>query len=680
MSIHTQMEGPPSTEPAIETRTVIAFSVLVLLVTAITGLFVVDFGSTEPEPVEFDETVAVGLTLEDELRLEDEAESVELPRTQAFYSQYPYVVGYYGVEQFVANQREPTHERRFGFPTAAYVTDYADRGVRLTDEGLPETHLPPGWIPAEEAYYVAGSEARTPSGPAVLAFSSAESADSFVDEYGGTVLAWEEVLEIDVTIDSADTVRDRMGAHHRDADRTVESRTALLDRPVGAVVGENGTTVQDAIDSAPANTTVLVPEGSHEGPVEIDGPVTLRGTGDARLVGDRNGTVVTIEADRTAIADLNVSGVGDATPGPTVTDDHAHGDFGGGGGHDHGDTDGDDPWDADVEDDYARGDAAIAVESAVGTLFTGTEIHTDAAGIILRDSPGFVVRNSTVTGSDNYRDGHMGVAAMRSPGVVEGSTFVGGLDGVYTHRADGIVVRDSEMRDNRMGIHLMFTSDALLADNAIGGQETTGIYVMTGPQRNGIVGNEITDTRTAVNVGGSDSYIADNHLIDNDLGLRIDATASIVERNVIADNRHGVETWALLPTNRVTHNDFVDNEAHVGVSSGRLRVWTHDGKGNYWQGAVGTTDGTVIERPYTPTDPVDGRLHRVGGAGTLAQAPALDALAGFEGAVPGMRSDEVIDTAPLCAPVDGEWFERTGRTDTEPVCRSGDGHDENTNT
>lgn len=86
---------------------------------------------------------------------------------------------------------------------------------------------------------------------------------------------------------------------------------------------------------------------------------------------------------------------------------------------------------------------------------------------------------------------------------------------------------------------------------------------------------------------------------------------------------------------------------------------------------MGRTDGTVIQRTYTPTDPTDGQLHRVNGTGTLARAPALDALAGFQGAVTGMRANEVIDTAPLCAPANEQWFERTGRTDTEPVCRSG---------
>ena len=651
-------------------RTVLAVGIGVLLVGGIAGLFAADFGSAAPEPVEFDETVSVGLTLEDELRLKSGSPDVRLPRIQVYYSQYPYVVGYYGVDSFVAAQRESTHERQFGFPTAIYVTDYAALEPELTPEGLPQSDRDPDWIAAESAFYVVDSDARMPSGrTAILSFGDRDAATAFADEHGGRVLDWEAMLEADIELDSAGAVRDRVQDQRATADRSVESRFALRDRPVGAVVGENGTTVEDAIDAAPPNTTVVVPEGSHEGPIEIDKPVTLRGRGDARIVGDDNGTVVTVRSSRSAIVGFNISGVGNTVPGPDVVDDHTHrfGDP----SHDQGDTVGDDYWDEDVEEDYATGDTAIAVGTAENVLLADLDIDTSAAGIILYDSPGAIVRNVTVVGSADYRDGHMGLVAMRSPGVIENSAFVGGLDGIYTHRSHGIVVRNNEVRGNRIGIHLMFTSDSLLSGNSVSGQEYTGIHVMTGPQRNAVVGNRIRDTETALAVGGSNSYIADNVLTDSYLGLRIDATNSIVEGNVIAENDDGVETWALLPTNRVTHNDFVDNDRHVGVSSGRFRIWTYDGAGNYWEGAVGPTDGTVIQRPYTPTDPVDGRLHRVDGTGTLARAPAIDALEGFQGAVPGMRADGIIDTAPLCAPVNEAWFNRTGRTNTEPICASG---------
>jgi parallel beta-helix repeat protein len=654
-------------------ETLFAAGVGVLLVGSAIGLFVVDFGSARPTPVEFDETVSVGLTLGDELRLSteergSEERGVELPRMQVFYSQYPYVVGYYGVGSFVADRRDPAHEQQFGFPTAVYVTDYADRDIRLTDAGLPRTDAPPDWTPAEDAFYVVDSPVRTPAGPAMLPFGTHDAAAAFTDEHGGRVIEWDAVLETDVETEDAEVVRNRIESQRRSADRSVEALGVLRDRPVGAVVGEDGTTIQDAVDAAPPNTTVRIPDGTYNGTVEIDRPVTLRGAGAARIVGNGNGTVVTINASRTAIIGVNISGTGSATPDATVTDDPSHQISGA--SHTDADIVGDSSWDADVEDDYARGDAAIRVSGAE-PLIAETEINTSAAGIILYESPGAVVKNTTIVGSDDYQLGHMGLVAMRSPGVIEGSRFVGGLDGVYTHRSDGIVIRNNEMHDNRMGIHLMFTSGALVSGNTISVEETTGIHVMTGPRRNAVVGNEVTGTETGISVGGSDSYVADNVLTGNDLGLRIETSASTYERNVVAENEEGVETWALLPTNRVTHNDFVANERHVAAVTGRLRVWTHDGEGNYWEGAIGTTDGTVIRRTYTPTDPVDSRIHRVDGAATLARAPALDALAGFQGSIVGMRSNAVIDTAPLCAPVNDRWFERTGRADTEPVCRSG---------
>lgn len=651
------------------------FGISILLAGSAIGLFVVDFGSTRPTPVEFDETVSVGLTLGDELRLSieergNQQRGIELPRMQVFYSQYPYVVGYYGVESFITDRRDPAHEQQFGFPTAVYVTDYADRDIRLTDAGFPRTGTPPDWIPAEDAFYVADSPVRTPAGPVMLPFETRRAAEAFANERGGRVLGWEAVLETETETEDAKAVQNRLKEQQRSADRSVEAMGALRDRPIGAIVGEDGTTIQDAVAAAPPNTTVRIPEGTYNETVVINRPVTLRGTGTGatRIVGNGNGTVVTINASRTAVIGLNISGTGSATPDGTVTDDPSH--HTSGASHTEADIVGDSSWDADVEDDYAQGDAAIRVSGAE-PLIAETEINTSAAGIILYESPGAVVRNVTVVGSDNYQLGHMGLVAMRSPGVIEESRFVGGLDGVYTHRSDGIVIRNNRMHDNRMGIHLMFTSGALVSGNTISVEETTGIHVMTGPRRNAVVENEVTGTDTGISVGGSDSYVADNILTDNDLGLRIETSASTYERNVIAENDAGVETWALLPTNRVTHNDFVANKRHVAAVTGRLRVWTHGGEGNYWEGAIGTTDGSVIHRTYAATDPVDSRIHRVDGAATLARAPALDALAGFQGNIIGMRSDAVIDTAPLCAPVNDRWFQRTGRTDVDPVCQPG---------
>ena len=628
---------------------------------AVVGLFAIEFGASEPVPASFDQTVTVGLSLEHENWLEGERTDVDLPRVQVFYSEYPYVVGYYGVEEFVTTQDE-RYEQLFGYPLAVYVTTFDGDDLELTADGLPAAEGEYDWISAADAVYVVDSDARTPAGPTVVPFESRTDAEAFTADYGGTVLSWEDVLDSSFDRDDAETVRERVAAQHVDADERVADAKTLRDRPTGAVVGEDAETIQGAIDVAPPETTVLVPEGTYDETIEIDHPITLAGAGNVSIIGDGNSTVVSIEANRTAVLDVSITGVGGDTPGAGATDDHVHGTH----SHDHGDSDDGEPWDATIEDDYASGDAGIAVDNSSGVLVDGVTIDTPASGIMLRDSPDAVVSNVSVTGHWDEVNAHMGVVAMRSPVVVERSSFTAGLDGVYTHRADGSVIRDNEMVNNRMGTHLMHTSDTLLANNTIRDQSSTGIFVMTGPERNALVDNEIRASPTGLDVGGSDSYVANNVLVNNTVGFRTDAVATIFEENLVADNRLGASTRSILPTNRVVDNDFVANDQHVR-SIGPLRIWTHDGVGNYWEGAVGTPEGGVLDRPYTATDVVDSQLHRVDGTPTIAQAPAIDALDRLEQAVSGLRSGEIRDDAPRCEPVHRDWLEQHGYT-VEPDC------------
>jgi len=98
---------------------------------------------------------------------------------------------------------------------------------------------------------------------------------------------WEETLEESFDTDDATVVRDRVDKQDRRADAVVESTVAQADRPVSTVVGEDVDTVQEGIDEAPANTTVLVPEGTYEETLRIDRPITLAGEGRRRSAATR---------------------------------------------------------------------------------------------------------------------------------------------------------------------------------------------------------------------------------------------------------------------------------------------------------------------------------------------------------------------------------------------------------
>ena len=624
-----------------------AVVVVVLVVVGGVGLaFSLDTGAESPEPAEFDDTVTVGLTLDEELALE---EDVELPRAQAFYSQYEYVVGYYGVETFVDAADQPGHQQRFGYPLAVYVTDYSGVGVALNEEGHPVADRPPGWAAAEDAWYVVDSDARTPVGETVVPFGERADAEAFADEYGGEVVTWETVSERSFELDDAAVVRDRVDEQQAEADEMVAAADAHDERPVSVVVGEDADTVQEGIDEAPANTTVLVPEGTYEETLEIDHPITLAGEGEVTIRGDGEGSVITITEPEVGVRNLDITGVG-----PQIRDaDEVPGE------DELGDT---------FQTNYAGTDAGVSAHVADGVSVVDVRVETPSNGVILRESPGAVVKNVTVEGNEDPREGFAGVMVFRSPGVIEDSTIIDGRDTVYLYRSEGHVVRDNEIGGSVLGIHLMYNDGALLADNEMENFDNTGIYIMTGPERNAVVGNEVRGAPTGAYVGGSDSYFAGNVFEANDRGIRMETEGSIYEYNVLAGNELGIEDAAILPTNQVYGNDFVANDEHAAVWAGPLRIWTHDGVGNYWQDGVSVIDGTPPERSYSPTDPVDARLHDTDGAATLARAPALDALAGLEQSVPGMQTESITDLDPACEPHNPELVDRTAHADEARHC------------
>ncbi|QFU84159.1 nitrous oxide reductase accessory protein NosL/NosD [Natronorubrum aibiense] len=613
------------------------------------GLFVVDAGSTTPDPVAFDDTVPVGLTLEDERGLDDD---VDLPQTQVFYSQYQYVVGYHGVETFVETQRQAEHEQRFGHPLVVYVTDYSDTGIELTDDGYPTTDRQPTWTDANSAWFVVDSDARSPAGETVVPFTDRNDATTFAEAHNGTVQDWESVLELSFDRDDATVARDRVDDHRQLADDRVDATSSYEDRPTSVVVGEDTETVQAAVDAAPANTTVVVPEGTYAETIEIDRPISLVGEGDVTLRGDSNGTVVTVTSERVALENLELTGVGNVTREgeelPVDIDDEE--------------------WDATFTQYYAGTDAGIAAYTADELLVEDVRIETPASGVIAYDSTDAVFQNVTVDGPDDPTDGLAGMLLFQSPSVVEDSAYTGGQNGIYLYRSPTTVLRSNEFDGHRLGIHLMHTDDTLITDNNLRNQHSAGIYIMTGPERNAVVGNTITASALGISVGGSNTYVADNLVDESGLGLQNDATGSIYEGNVFAGNDVGVDVSAMLPTNRVVGNDFVGNDEHATATSGPLRIWSHEGAGNYWQGAATVAADGHADRSYSPTDSVDKRLHLTDGAQTLSRAPALRALSGLEGSVPGMRTGSIVDQEPTCEPNNPALLERTAWADRAWTC------------
>jgi nitrous oxidase accessory protein NosD/nitrous oxide reductase accessory protein NosL len=644
-------------------RAVTAVGVLVVLVLVLagTGLAADPGGGDGLSPVPFDRTLPTGLTGVDVEQAR--ASGYVIPRGQVFYSQYEYVVGYYGTDALVSGVTGSEHRAQFGRPLAVFVVDLAGTEPQLTDDGyltLPNDTRP-GWTRAEDAWFVVGTPAKTPAGPTTVPFGDRAAARAFAEAHDGRVVDWATLQErYEADDDAAVDHRSQAQARHRWADEAVDRAQTFRDRPVSTVVGpderavaaaaerlaastnrspativlgKDATTLDAAIDDVPPNTTVRLLPGQYDANLTVDQAVTIAGAGaDTVLDGGGDESVVSVHAPTVAITNLRIVGVGNVTEGELESDDGS-------------------AWDRRIRLTYGYGDAAIRLRDAPRSLVENVSIATPANGIVALESDGAVVRAVTVNGTAGY-DGFMSVLPMYSRIVVEDSQFDGGRDAVYAHHANGMVMRDNHVENLRFGFHHMFTSDTLVANNTIRDVHT-GLNVMSRPTGNVVVGNRVTDSRVGIIVAGSASYVADNVLANNELGLSIGTTRSAYRANTIVDNDVGVNSATTLPTNDVYENDIVGNDRSVSPGMAALERWAVDGRGNYWGSVPGVdrdADG-VVDRTFDPTDAVDRTARRSPVANALAHSPAARLFDQFQAAAPGLRQPSVVDPAPLTAPV-----------------------------
>nr|WP_303646783.1 NosD domain-containing protein [Haloarchaeobius salinus] len=564
---------------------------------------------------------------------------IAVPRAEVFYSRYRYVVGHQGLSSLVTELDRDGHERQFGVPLSIYVTDYADAELETGEDGyLRVTGGDTDWVAVENAVFVVDSDARHPGGSAVVPFRDRGAAESFTDRLGGTVVDWEGLSAhpFERSELSADAAERRAADRNAWADAAAADARSLTERPVSVVVGDDAPTLAAAIDQAPANTTVVLPAGEYRDEnITVSKPLTIRGAGvnETWVVGDGNGSVLRAFDARVAVTDLSIRGIGQQQARPDIDLDT-------------------DAWDAQVLRAYGYAASGIEFDDAGGSYVADVYVDTPTNGVTVRYSDDVVVEDVRVDGETPWRDGFMSTITIHSRMLVQDSTFVGGRDGVYMHLGDGTVVRDNRFADLRFGVHEMYTSETLVANNTAT-RTRTGVVVMTLPEDNVIASNHVTDSDIGIDVAGRASYVVGNTVVGNEQGLDVGSDRSLFARNTVVGNEVGIRASTLIPTNVVTANDIVGNDRYVSTSLGPVRIWTDDGAGNYWGGAPGVDsdrDG-FIDRAFQPTGAVDRYAASSPDAHVLATSPAVQLLRSQEGSLPGLRSSGVVDEAPRVGPV-----------------------------
>jgi nitrous oxidase accessory protein len=315
--------------------------------------------------------------------------------------------------------------------------------------------------------------------------------------------------------------------------------------------------LQARVAAARAGDTIRVAPGVYAGPVLIDKPLTLVADGPGAVIqGTGNGDVVKIVAAGSTLRGFVVRRTGT---------------------------------------DLDRENAGVVITAPRVTV-EGNTIEDALFGITLRDAAGAVIRHNDVGGKVDMATARRGdgIKLWNSNGAVIEHNYVHDCRDLVMWYSQDLVVRGNKVERCRYGIHFMYAGQATVEDNDLR-DNSVGIFLLYGQ---GLVLRRIVLSHNRgpsgfglglKDVDGVDAH--DNVFADNRVALHVDNSPSrhdlthTYRRNVFAHNDVALGLMPSVRNNRFVANSFFDNVEQVAVFGGGnlgSNVFTVDGVGNYW--------------------------------------------------------------------------------------------------
>lgn len=455
------------------------------------------------------------------------------------------------------------------------------------------------------------------------------------------------------------------------------------------------------IEATPPGGTLRLRAGTYTGPVVIDEPITIEGSGLPIVQGDGTGSVITVRAPGTEIRDLVVRGSGGGPTGDPagvrieadrvsvsglviedsyvgiavdsaaevrIEDNHIHGRLGA----------------AILDEGHAVADDEEGDdEAAEGATFSP---HGGASDAAAGDDPHAGHGGHDHAAHDDAAHDHADHAARGDHDHVATSVAPGGArgDGIWLHDADHVLIRGNHvahvrdgifvsfgsgalldgnhLMDSRYAVHSMFARDLSLVQNHVA-ENLSGVVLMYGGDvlmlRNHIEDNASPSTGFGVILKDvTDVEATQNVLVGNRVGIHLDGPVESTNRtvftaNTVVRNTVGVQ---MLSTARASFagNSFAANttQALALGTANRNIEWSAEGWGNFWStyrgyDAVGHGRGAVA---HSEGGSVDRLLARNPELIAIAGSPAMQLLRSVEERW-GQRSPVLTDELPLTLPV-----------------------------
>ncbi|GAB2187876.1 nitrous oxide reductase family maturation protein NosD [Roseibium sp. LAB1] len=377
--------------------------------------------------------------------------------------------------------------------------------------------------------------------------------------------------------------------------------------------------LQQVLQKAQAGDVLRLAAGNHAGPVVLDKPLTLSGAGEAGIVGNGTGSVITVGAPDTVVEGLELTGSGlsqetlDAGVKLTKT---AH--------------------------------RAIVRDNRILDNLTGVDVHG------ARDA---VVSNNLIEGRRDLRMNERGngIYVWNAPGLLaEYNTIRFGRDGIFVNTSPKDTFRNNLFEDLRFAVHYMHGNNGTIENNFSKGNDIG--YALMFSDRLKVLNNVSIGDR---NHGLMLNYANHAEISGNQVkgGGEKCLFMYNANKNTVTDNSFegcpiGVHFTAGSANNAFEGNAFIGNKTQVKYVGSRQLDWSTDGRGNYWSDhpAFDMNGDGIADTAYRPNDMVDQVLWTQPSAKLLVGSPAVQLLRWTQSQFPALLPGGIVDNAPLMHP------------------------------
>lgn len=384
--------------------------------------------------------------------------------------------------------------------------------------------------------------------------------------------------------------------------------------------------LQTRISAAPEGSVIQLPAGVYPGPLLIDKPVTLRGTGRTVIDGAGRGTVITVRAPDVLLENLAIQNSGDS---------------------------------------LLFEDSGIRLEGVRATV-RGCAIDNVLFGIYLAKASDALIEDNDIRGKDIdiSRRGDLIRLWYCDRALIRGNRLAEGRDTVLWF-SDGSVVENNVIQTGRYGLHFMYTNQARVTGNVFI-NNSVGAYLMYSKQvlvENNRFENNRGPSGAGVGLKESDSITVSNNVFrTNRQGLFVDQSPLLAEnvnrftRNLFFQNDVGIAIMPGAKGDVFFENTFQDNVQQVSVRGGGTldnTAWHENGRGNYWSDYAdyGAAGAQVGQRPYRVEGTFENLMDTHPQSRFFLFTPAAQALEMAGRAFPLFKPQaRLTDPYPLLAP------------------------------